>query len=85
MESVIDTHAIARQLSGAGLSPQQADVITDAIRQVAEHGDYATWPELESLATKVDLANLEARLTWRFAGATLAILGGVLAMLRLLA
>ena len=44
--------------------------------------------ELESLATKVDLASLEARLTWRFAGAmlaqTLAILGGVLAMLRLL-
>ena len=35
---------------------------------------------------KVDLAGLEARLTWRFAGAilaqTLAIPGGVLATLR---
>ena len=37
---------------------------------------------------RAELASLEARLTWRFAGAmlpqTLAILGGVLAMLRLL-
>ena len=85
---MIDTHAIARQLTGSGLTPQQADAITDAVRQAAEHGDYATRTELDSLATKVDLASLEARLTWRFAGAmlaqTLAILGGVLAMLRLL-
>lgn len=37
---------------------------------------------------RTDLAALEARLTWRFAGAmqaqTLAILGGVVAILRLL-
>ena len=85
---MIDTHAIARQLTGSGLTPQQADAITDAVRQAAEHGDYATRTEPDPLATKVDLASLEARLTWRFAGAmlaqTLAILGGVLAMLRLL-
>ncbi len=85
---MFDTHTIARQLTGAGLTTEQADVITDAVRQAADHGDYATRTELESLATKVDLASLEARLTWRFAGAilaqTLAILGGVLAMLRLL-
>ena len=82
MDSVIDAHAIARQLSGAGLSPQQADAITDAIRQAAEHGNYATRPELEALATKVDLASLEVRLTWRFAWAMLV---QTLAMLRLLA
>ncbi len=85
---MFDTHAIARQPTGAGLTAEQADAITNAVRQAAEHGDYATRPELEALATKVDLASLEARLTWRFAGAmlaqTLAILGGVLAMLRLL-
>ena len=37
---------------------------------------------------RAEVASLEARLTWRFASAmlaqTLAILGGVLAMLRLL-
>ena len=85
---MLDTHAIARQLTGAGLTAEQADAITDAVRQAAEREDYATRTELESLATKLDLANLEARLTWRFAAAmlaqTLAILGGVLAMLRLL-
>ena len=51
--------------------------------EAAEHGDHVT---LEALHT--ELASLEARLTWRFAVAmlaqTLAMLGGVLAMLRLL-
>ncbi len=80
---MFDTHAIARQLTGAGLSVEQADAITDAIRQAAEQGEQVT-PE----TLRTELASLEARLTWRFAGAmlaqTLAILGGVLAMLRLL-
>lgn len=80
---MLDTHAIARQLTGAGLSVEQADAITDALRQTAEHGEQVT-PE----TLRAELASLEARLTWRFAGAmlaqTLAILGGVLAMLRLL-
>ena len=85
---MLDTHAIARQLTGAGLTTEQADAITDAVRQAAEREDYATRTELDSLATKLDLASLEARLTWRLAGVmlaqTLAILGGVLAILRLL-
>ena len=60
-----------------------ADAITDAVREAAEHGACVT-PE----TLRAELAGLEARLTWRFAGAmlaqTLAILGGVLAILRLL-
>ena len=74
---MLDTHAIARQLAGAGLSAEQADAITDALRQEK------VTPE----TLRAELASLEARVTWRFAGAmlaqTLAILGGVLAMLRL--
>ena len=51
------SHAIARELTGAGLTAEQADAITNAVRQAAEqHGDYATRTELESLATRVDLA-----------------------------
>ena len=61
----------------------EVDAITDAVREAAEHGDHVT-PE----ALRDELSSLEARLAWRFAGAmlaqTLAILGGVLAMLRLL-
>ena len=78
-----DPHAIARRLTGAGLSTERADAITDAVREAAEYGDPMT-PE----ALRAELASLAARMTWRFAGAmlaqTLAILGGVLAMLRLL-
>ncbi|MCY4120730.1 MAG: hypothetical protein OXG72_07390 [Acidobacteria bacterium] len=80
---MIDTHAIARRLTGTGLSAEQADAITDAIREAAEHGDHVT-PE----TLRAELASLEARVTWRFAGAmlaqTLATLGGVVAILRLL-
>ena len=79
---MLDTHAIARQLAGAGLSAEQADAIIDTLRQTAEHGERVT-PE----TLRTELASLEARVTWRFAGAmlaqTLAILGGVLAMVRL--
>ena len=78
---MLDTHAIARTLTGAGLTAEQADAITDAVRQAAEHDN-------ETLSTKADLHALEARLTWRFAWAmllqTFAILGAVFAMLRLL-
>ena len=80
---MLRTHAIARRLTDSGLPTKQVDAITDALREAAEHGDHVT-PE----GFRAELASLEARLTWRFAGAmlaqTLAILGGVLAMLRLL-
>ena len=80
---MIDTHAIARRLASTDLSTEQADAITDAVREAAAHGDHVPAEGL-----RAELASLEARLTWRFAGAmlaqTLPILGGVLAMLRLL-
>ena len=66
---VIDTHASARRLAGASLWGEQADAITDAVRDAAEHGGQVT-PE----TLRTELAGLEARLTRRFAGATLAIL-----------
>ena len=52
--------------------------------------ELATRADLDHLreVQRADLAALEARLTWRFAGAmlaqTLAILGGVIAILRLI-
>ena len=80
---MLDTHAIARRLTDSGLPSKQVDAITDSLREAAEHGEHVT-PE----GLRAELASLEARLTWRFAGAmlaqTLAILGGVLAILRLI-
>ena len=62
-------------------TPEQADALTAAIRQAADSApaDAVTRADLESLATRADLAALEARLTWRFAGAMLAQTGVVLA------
>ena len=80
---MFDSLTIARQLTEAGIDRAQADVLADAIRQAAEHGDHVTPERLD-----VALAALEARLTWRFAGAmlaqTVAIIGGTVALVRLL-
>ena len=60
---MFDTHAIARRLTDAGLSDQQADALTDALREAAEHD--AAGIDVETLATKADLraevSSLEAR------------------------
>ena len=48
---MFDTLAIARALTAADFTPAQADALTDAVRQAAEH-DAAG---VETLATKADL------------------------------
>jgi len=71
--ATLDTHAIARTLTDAG-DPKLADAITAAVREAADHGDHVTPDHF-----KAGLAELEARLTWRFAGAMLAQTGVILA------
>ena len=68
---MIDTHAIARSLTDANLTPAQADAITAAIRIAAEHD--AAGLDVDALATKADLHALEARLAWRLISAGIAI------------
>ena len=79
---MLDAGAIARKLTDARAEPTLPDAIAVAVREAAEHG---TSPH-EGL--RAELAALEARLTWRFAGAilaqTVAIVGAVVAILRLL-
>ena len=72
--ATLDTHAIARTLTDAGADPKLADAITAAVREAADHGDHVTPDQF-----KAGLAELEARLTWRFAGAMLAQTGVILA------
>ena len=50
---MLDTHAIARALTAADFTPAQADALTDAVRQAAEHD--AAGIDVETLATKEDL------------------------------
>ncbi len=81
---MFDTHAIARSLTDANLTPEQADAITDAIRQAAEHdmAGLATKADLAEL--RVELAGLEARLIKWMIGIVFAGAGLVIAVLRLI-
>ncbi len=86
---MFDTHAIARGLTAADLTDAQADAITDAVRQAAEHDAAAV--DVETLATKADLTALEARIyramlvqAGAIVGALVGIAGIVVGALRLL-
>ncbi len=72
--ATLDTHAIARTLTDAGADPKLADAITAAVRHAADYGDHVTPDQFKAGLAELDarIADLEARLTWRFAGALLA-------------
>lgn len=86
---MFDTHAIARALAGADLTPAQVDAITDAVRQAAEHD--AAGLDTGALATKAgvtalktDVAALEARIYRAMLVQAGAIVGAVIGILRFL-
>ena len=78
---MFDTHAIARSLTDAELTAAQADAITAAVRQAAEHD--AAGLDAGTLVTKNDLraeiASLEARLIKWMIGVALTATGIVVA------
>ena len=45
---MLDTHPTARNLTDAGLEPEQAGAITDAVRQAAEHVNHVTPDRLDA-------------------------------------
>ena len=57
MERVLDTFAIARQLTNAELTPAQVEAITDAVRRAAELGHHVTPDRLAA-----ELSAQEARI-----------------------
>lgn len=76
---MFDTHAIARRLSDADLTPAQVDAITDAVREAADHGEHVT-PDQQ----RADLATLRADIYRAMLIQTAATIGGTVALLRLL-
>ncbi len=80
---MFDTHAIARTLTDAGIDPDHADAITDAVRQAAEHGEYVT-PERLDTVVAILRADLYRAMMMQTA-VTVGLLGMVLAALRWLA
>ena len=74
---MFDTHAIARTLTDAGIDPDHADAITDAVRQAAEHGEYVT-PERLDAVVAILRADLYRAMMMQTA-VTVGLLGMVLA------
>ena len=70
------------------MDPAHAEAVTEAISGARNSADMVTRADLEPLATKVALAELEARMTRTLYGVAAALLAGqlaaVLAILRLL-
>ena len=66
---MLDTHAVARPLTNAEFTQAQADAITDAVRQAAEHGDQVTSDQFKtSLAElRTEMAGQRAELTGQIA------------------
>ena len=76
---MFDTHAIARSLTDAKLTAEQADGITSAVRQAAEHGDHVTRYRFDA-----GLATLRADIYRAMLLQAAAIVGAVVAILRML-
>ena len=83
---MLDTHEIARELTAAGIDPDHADAITNAVRRAAEHD--ASGIDVNALVTKADLkaalAALELRLVKWMIAVVFAGAGLVVAALRLI-
>ncbi|MDE2988512.1 MAG: DUF1640 domain-containing protein [Chloroflexota bacterium] len=72
-----DTLAIVRRLEAAGIDRATAEAHADAIQTAVDERQ-------EHLATKADLAVMEARLTWRMIGLQVAGAGLIIAALKLI-
>ena len=79
---MFDTHEIARSLTDANLTAAQADAITAAIRQAAEHGEHVTPQMLNAglAELRADIAQLETRLV-RWIVGTVAVAVAVMRFL----
>ena len=66
---MLDTHAVARSLTDAELTPAQADAITNAVRLAAEQGDHVTSDQFKAGLAEVrtEIAALDTRLSTQIA------------------
>ena len=66
---MLDTHAVARSLTDAEFTPAQADAITNAVRQAAEHGDQVISDQFKTglAELRTEMAGQRAELTGQIA------------------
>ncbi len=72
-----DTLAIVRRLEEAGVDRHMAEAHADVIQAAVDDRH-------ENLATKADLARVEASLTWRMIGLQVGVGGLIIAVLKLI-
>ena len=83
---MFDSLTIARQLTEAGIERAQADVLADAIRQAAEHGEHVTPETLRAEVATLHgaISSLRADIFRAMLLQAGVIVGAVVAILRLL-
>ena len=86
VDLMFDSLTIARQLTEAGIERAQADVLADAIRQAAEHGEHVTPEALRAEVATLHgaISSLRADVFRAMLLQAGAIVGAVVAILRLL-
>ena len=82
--SVIDTLRYARRLKEAGVAPEQAEAMADALSgEFVNNLVTKTDLGVAVAGLKTDIAALEARLTWRLLGGVTVIVGLAVALIKL--
>ena len=86
VDRMFDSLTIARQLTEAGIERAQADVLADAIRQAAEHGEHVTPETLRAEVATLHgaISSLRADIFRAMLLQAGVIVGAVVAILRLL-
>jgi len=72
-----DTHKFVKRLKASGFAEEQAEAISEAFKESHE-------TTIADLATKIDLKELEARLTMRMGAISAASIAIVAALVKLL-
>ena len=72
---MLDTLTVSRTLTETGLTPAQADAITHAVKEAAEHGDPITRADLITAVAELNTrsAELEVRLVKQITAANLSL------------
>ena len=83
---MIDTLAVARELTAGGVSREQADVIAGAIGHAVEQGEHVTSDQFKAglAELRTEMANLETRLIRWMVGTVVATATLTVGILRLL-
>ena len=82
--AVIDTLRYARRLREAGVAPEQAEAMAEALSGELVH-NLITKADLGAAISglKAEIAGLETRLTWRLLGGVAVIVGLAVALIEL--